>query len=95
MSQDAIDKSVETYKKLNLACIVMIGGDGSFNVGPDSALNLILKIGTMSIGYELAKHGINFVGVPKTIDNDLQATDQTFGYARIYSQSLKLTCVKI
>lgn len=37
--------------------------------------------GTMSIGHEMAKRGVNFVGVPKTIDNDLQSTDQTFGCA--------------
>ena len=26
------------------------------------------------------EHGVNVVGVPKTIDNDLSATDQTFGF---------------
>src|SRR6185437_15248159 len=28
----------------------------------------------------LAKKGANVVGVPKTIDNDLAATDKTFGF---------------
>ncbi len=36
--------------------------------------------GTMSLSYELSKLGINFVGVPKTIDNDLAGTDRTFGF---------------
>jgi len=36
--------------------------------------------GTMHITNKLAKMGINVVGVPKTIDNDLEATDQTFGH---------------
>lgn len=36
--------------------------------------------GTMSIAHELSLHGINVVGVPKTIDNDLKSTDQTFGF---------------
>eukprot|EP01127_Copromyxa_protea_P011813 TRINITY_DN3005_c0_g1_i1.p1 TRINITY_DN3005_c0_g1~~TRINITY_DN3005_c0_g1_i1.p1 ORF type:complete len:352 (-),score=68.92 TRINITY_DN3005_c0_g1_i1:87-1142(-) len=36
--------------------------------------------GTMSIAYELSLHGMNVVGVPKTIDNDLKSTDQTFGF---------------
>lgn len=36
--------------------------------------------GTMSIAHELSLHGMNVVGVPKTIDNDLQSTDQTFGF---------------
>lgn len=36
--------------------------------------------GTMSITHELARKGLRVVGVPKTIDNDLWATDQTFGF---------------
>ncbi|MDO6693546.1 ATP-dependent 6-phosphofructokinase [Aliiglaciecola sp. 3_MG-2023] len=36
--------------------------------------------GTMSIAYELSKLGMNIVGVPKTIDNDLMCTERTFGF---------------
>lgn len=36
--------------------------------------------GTMTIAYQLSLHGIPVVGVPKTIDNDLRSTDQTFGF---------------
>lgn len=36
--------------------------------------------GTLTISHGLAKKGINVVGVPKTIDNDVQGTDQTFGF---------------
>ncbi len=36
--------------------------------------------GTMHICNKLSKMGINVVGVPKTIDNDLDATDVTFGH---------------
>jgi 6-phosphofructokinase 1 len=36
--------------------------------------------GTMHICQELAQLGANMVGVPKTIDNDLAATDRTFGH---------------
>ncbi|MDU0353806.1 ATP-dependent 6-phosphofructokinase [Paraglaciecola aquimarina] len=36
--------------------------------------------GTMSIGYELSKLGMNIIGVPKTIDNDLMCTERTFGF---------------
>ncbi len=36
--------------------------------------------GTMHICQKLSELGMNIVGVPKTIDNDLQATDLTFGY---------------
>ncbi len=36
--------------------------------------------GTQAIGLELFRKGMKVVGVPKTIDNDLSATDVTFGF---------------
>ncbi len=36
--------------------------------------------GTMSISHAMAPKGMRFVGVPKTIDNDLMATERTFGF---------------
>ena len=36
--------------------------------------------GTMTIAHQMAQKGVNVVGVPKTIDNDLYGTDVTFGY---------------
>jgi 6-phosphofructokinase 1 len=36
--------------------------------------------GTMNIAKKLSELGMNVVGVPKTIDNDLEATDLTFGH---------------
>ncbi|GAB3110331.1 ATP-dependent 6-phosphofructokinase [Janibacter alkaliphilus] len=36
--------------------------------------------GTLTAARRLADEGINVVGVPKTIDNDLSATDYTFGF---------------
>jgi len=35
---------------------------------------------TLGVASRLAERGINVVGVPKTIDNDLSATDFTFGF---------------
>lgn len=46
-------------------------------------LNALVAIGgdgTMSIAHGLTDLGINVVGVPKTIDNDLVGTDRTFGF---------------
>ena len=46
-------------------------------------LDAIITIGgdgTMHISNKLSEMGMNIVGVPKTIDNDLEATDQTFGH---------------
>jgi phosphofructokinase-like protein len=35
---------------------------------------------TLGVATKLHDHGVNVVGVPKTIDNDLNATDYTFGF---------------
>ncbi len=48
-----------------------LGLDALVSIGGD---------GTMSISYRLQQMGLNIVGVPKTIDNDLMATDRTFGF---------------
>ncbi|MGH9363544.1 MAG: 6-phosphofructokinase, partial [Thermoanaerobaculia bacterium] len=44
------------------------------------ALIVIGGDGTLAIAAELGKMGVEVVGVPKTIDNDLAATDYTFGF---------------
>jgi 6-phosphofructokinase 1 len=47
------------------------------------ALDTLVAVGgdgTMNISYKLAELGANIIGVPKTIDNDLEATDLTFGH---------------
>src|SRR5438094_754283 len=36
--------------------------------------------GTHKVAYSLMKHGLNIIGLPKTIDNDLAGTDITFGH---------------
>jgi ATP-dependent phosphofructokinase / diphosphate-dependent phosphofructokinase len=36
--------------------------------------------GTLSTAYKLLQIGMNIIGVPKTIDNDLMHTDKTFGF---------------
>lgn len=46
-------------------------------------LTALIAIGgedTLGAAAKLAKEGLPIVGVPKTIDNDLNATDYTFGY---------------
>lgn len=49
-----------------------LGVDGLIVIGGD---------GTLSGALQLAKRGVKIVGVPKTIDNDLMATDKTFGFS--------------
>src|SRR3984957_4150911 len=36
--------------------------------------------GTHKVAYNLVKQGLNVIGLPKTIDNDLAETDITFGF---------------
>ena len=36
--------------------------------------------GTNTTGYQLAREGLNVIGLPKTIDNDIVGTDRTFGF---------------
>ena len=36
--------------------------------------------GTHKVAYNLSTHGLNVIGLPKTIDNDLAQTDITFGH---------------
>ena len=46
-------------------------------------LKALVAIGgedTLGVANKLFKEGVKVVGVPKTIDNDLNATDYTFGY---------------
>lgn len=45
------------------------------------ALIVVGGDGTLKIGLRLGELGLNVVGVPKTIDNDLRGTDVTFGYS--------------
>lgn len=44
------------------------------------ALIVIGGDGSLKIAHELSPMGLNVVGVPKTIDNDLQGTQVTFGF---------------
>ncbi|WP_430592622.1 ATP-dependent 6-phosphofructokinase [Humidisolicoccus flavus] len=53
------------------ATMQRLGIDGIIAIGGE---------GTLAAGKRLADAGIPIVGVPKTIDNDLDATDYTFGF---------------
>jgi phosphofructokinase-like protein len=54
-------------------------------------LDALIAIGgddTLGVAYKLAGMGVNIVGVPKTMDNDLSATDFTFGFDTAVSIAL-------
>jgi 6-phosphofructokinase 1 len=59
-----LQKVKDNFKKLDLDALIAVGGED-----------------TLGVASKLTKDGIpNIVGVPKTIDNDLSATDYTFGF---------------
>ena len=60
---DKVEAMKHTYHKLNLDCLVILGGNG-----------------TQKTGQPAAEEGLNIVGLPKTIDNDIWGTDMTFGF---------------
>ena len=62
----SVDRSDELIKRLKV-----MGVEAVISVGGD---------GSQRISQALYEKGLNVVGVPKTIDNDLAATDLTFGF---------------
>lgn len=44
------------------------------------ALFILGGDGTLTSGRDFARKGVNVIGIPKTIDNDLAETDYTFGF---------------
>ena len=62
---DASATVLANVEKLGLDALIVIGGDG-----------------TLAIAERFHReHGLPVVGVPKTIDNDISATEVTFGFA--------------
>ncbi|MFN9330809.1 MAG: 6-phosphofructokinase, partial [Cyclobacteriaceae bacterium] len=61
-----IDRTEELVKRIK-----SLGFDAVINIGGD---------GSQRISEALYKKDLSVVGVPKTIDNDLSATDMTFGF---------------
>lgn len=53
---------------------------GLFRARGIDALVSVGGDGSMAIAHRLSQAGLRVIGVPKTIDNDLAKTDQTFGF---------------
>lgn len=62
----------EGVQSLNLDALVVIGGDGSMRI----LSNLCHKV------------GLNMVGIPKTVDNDVHETDRAIGF----SSTVQVVC---
>ncbi|MFH0826736.1 MAG: ATP-dependent 6-phosphofructokinase [Candidatus Omnitrophota bacterium] len=62
--EGGVQQVLANYKKLGLSALIAVGGED-----------------TLGVASKLIKEGLkNIVGVPKTIDNDISATDYTFGF---------------
>jgi phosphofructokinase-like protein len=63
-SDDGVERVLANFESAGLTALVAIGGED-----------------TLGVAAQLhAEHDLPVVGVPKTIDNDLSATDYTFGF---------------
>lgn len=66
-------KAAKNIKKHGIDALVTIGGDGTF-----TGANILSE-----------EHGVNVVGVPATIDNDIIGTDETIGYDTALNTALE------
>lgn len=69
-----VRKAAEKCKELGIEGLVVIGGDGSFRGAAD-----LSRIG-----------GILCIGLPGTIDNDIQCTEYTIGYDTAMNTALEM-----
>lgn len=59
------------------------------------ALIIVGGDGTLTSGRDYTRMGVKVMGVPKTIDNDLNSTDQTFGFDTAVSRNVEaVDCLK-
>lgn len=63
-AEEDLEKALATFKRLELDALIALGGEDTLGVA-----NKFWK-----------HHGLHMVGVPKTMDNDLNNTDYTFGF---------------
>jgi len=61
---DGVDKVEATLSDMGIGALIVVGGNGS--------LSLSCKLHT--------ERGLPIIGVPKTIDNDIEGTEVTFGF---------------
>jgi 6-phosphofructokinase 1 len=62
--RDVSDRVMKNFTRMGFSCHIAVGGDGSLEIAHRFA----------------TEKGMPVIGVPKTIDNDLEATQMTFGF---------------
>jgi 6-phosphofructokinase 1 len=76
--QDAVE-TVDYLEKMGLNQLYVVGGDGTIR-------------GAMAIVAEAAKRKLKLsvIGVPKTIDNDIQFIDRSFGFETAFTEAVRV-----
>ncbi len=77
--RDIDGKIVKRDGKIVYEDVSQVGVQNLKEAGID-ALFILGGDGTLTSGRDFARLGVNVIGIPKTIDNDLNCTDYTFGF---------------
>lgn len=75
----SVPKMVDTLQENSIDLLFTIGGDGTLK-------------GANAIGEEIEKRGldISVVGIPKTIDNDIELIDKSFGFETAFDVASRI-----
>ena len=69
LDPEELGRVLEVFRKLDVRYFFYAGGNGSMGTALD------IDLAARSRGYEL-----HVIGIPKTVDNDIEGTDHTPGY---------------
>ncbi len=75
----SVGEMVDTLEEMGVDILFVVGGDGSLK-------------GAHAIAEEIERRGLKkaVVGIPKTIDNDIQFLDKSFGFETAFAEALKV-----
>ncbi|MGD0276162.1 MAG: ATP-dependent 6-phosphofructokinase [Syntrophales bacterium] len=74
-----IEEMINALKRMNVDILFCIGGDGTMKAAD-----------SLAEGIRSRKLQISIVGIPKTIDNDLNLIQRTFGYDTAIAEAVKV-----
>ncbi len=74
-----VNEMVDTLEEMGVDILFVIGGDGTLK-------------GAQAIADETERRGLKkaIIGIPKTIDNDIQFLDKSFGFESAFAEAVKV-----